>query len=68
MLLDPQVGAVGVGADDPERPLAAQSEFQATSEPARTVKYRPGSSGQRSASRSSVYPAAPSRAATVAQT
>ncbi|BBX63551.1 hypothetical protein MSAS_27250 [Mycobacterium saskatchewanense] len=31
------------------------------------MKYRPGFSGQRSASPSSAYPAAPNRAATVAQ-
>jgi hypothetical protein len=45
-------------ADDPERPAgtaASGSElFQAISDPARTVKNRPGPSGQRSVSTSSV--------------
>lgn len=70
MLLDPQIGAVGVRADDPEWDLRVPAllgvpRHQRASP---TVKYRPGLSGQRSASRSSRYPAPSSRPATVAQT
>ena len=51
VLLDAQVRAVGMPADDPERPVrnaASDSElFQAISGSACTVKNRPGPSGQR---------------------
>ena len=60
VLFDPQIGAVGVGADDPERPVGRVADRQATSEPARTVKNLP-SPGHSSRSESSVNPAALSR-------
>lgn len=69
MLFDPQVRAVGMTSDNPERAvLPTPSVLQAISEPPRTRKYRPGSAGHDCVSWTSTNPPAVSSVATVAHT
>ena len=68
--LDPQVGAVGVGADDAEPAgawCAPPSSPRRRGSPPRRTKWRPGAVGHASASARPAKPAASSRAAASAQ-